>query len=80
MALVHLPADLALYADGLSQVEADGARVVDVFRALVRRYPRLEGRLDQMAVAIDGEIYQDADYRPVRPESDLHLVPPIQGG
>lgn len=80
VAVVHLPSDLALYAGGLTEVEVPGARVVDLFQALSRRFPGLDGRLGHMAVAIDGEMYQDADYRPVRPDSEVHLVPPIQGG
>jgi molybdopterin synthase sulfur carrier subunit len=80
VAVVHLSSDLSPYADGLTEVEVAGARVVDIFLALSRRFPGLAGRLAHMAVAIDGEMYQDADYRPVRPDSEIHLVPPIQGG
>ena len=80
MAIVHLSGDLVQFADGLTELEVDGARVIDIFRALRHRFPALAGRLEHMAVAIDGEIYQDADYRPVRPTSEIHLMPPVQGG
>ncbi len=61
-----------------------GAREIDVeadtFRRLVleldRRYPGL-GRLveESMAIAIDGEIYQDAYHAPLRPESEILADP-----
>ena len=36
--------------------------------------------LDEMAVAIDGEIYAQPGYQPVRAESEVHLLPRIAGG
>jgi molybdopterin converting factor small subunit len=33
-----------------------------------------------MAVAIDGEIYQDAYAAPLKPESEIYLIPKIAGG
>ena len=33
-----------------------------------------------MAVAIDGEIHQHADYLTLSPHSEVHLVPRISGG
>ena len=32
------------------------------------------------AVAIDGQIYNDADYQPVGPDAEIHLIPRIGGG
>ena len=33
-----------------------------------------------MAVAIDGEIFQDAYLAPLKPESEIYLIPKIGGG
>ena len=33
-----------------------------------------------MAVAVDGEIHQHADYLALSPHSEVHLVPRISGG
>jgi hypothetical protein len=33
-----------------------------------------------VAVAIDGEIYQDAYLAPFNPESEIYLIPKIGGG
>lgn len=57
----------------------------DTFRRLVleldRRFPGLGRQIeDSMAIAIDGEIYQDAYHAPLKPESEIWLIPKIAGG
>ncbi|MBV9829277.1 MAG: MoaD/ThiS family protein [Alphaproteobacteria bacterium] len=60
-------------------VEADNVR--RMIAELERRYPGLGHQIDEgMAVAIDGEIYQDAYMAPLRPESEVVLIPKIGGG
>jgi molybdopterin synthase sulfur carrier subunit len=55
------------------------------FRRLVleldERFPGLGKQVeDSMAVAIDGEIYQDAYAAVLKPESEIVLIPKIGGG
>jgi molybdopterin converting factor small subunit len=55
------------------------------FRRLVRelesRFPGLGRQVEEgMAVAIDGEIYQDAYAAELKPESEIYLIPKIGGG
>ena len=59
------------------QIEPD-ATVHDVVRAIVDRYPDLEGLLPSIRVAVDGE-FADLSSR-VRPGSEVVLIPPISGG
>jgi hypothetical protein len=33
-----------------------------------------------VAIAIDGEIFQDAWLEPIPPESEVHVIPQIVGG
>jgi molybdopterin converting factor small subunit len=80
MAVVHLPHDLAADAGGVSALQVDVPRVRELLEVLVARFPALAGRVERMAVAIDGEIYQDAEYRRLAPSSEVHLVPPVAGG
>ena len=80
MAIVHLPSGLAQYTGGIESVAIDAPRVPELLAALRARFPQLSDQLDEMAVAIDGEIYQDPGYQPLRPDSDVHLVPRIAGG
>ena len=58
----------------------DATRVDDLLRALVDRFPGLASELEQVAVAIDGQIFHHARYEPLRPDSDVHLLPPVAGG
>ena len=47
---------------------------------LNRRYPGLGRQIEEsMAVAIDGEIFQDAYLVPLKPESEIYLIPKIGG-
>ena len=61
------------------EVEADTVRRMIV--ELDRRYPGLGHQIDEgMAVAIDGEIFQDAYQAPLKPDSEVVLIPKIGGG
>jgi hypothetical protein len=45
------------------------------------RFPGLGRQIDEsMAVAIDGEIFQDAYLVPLNPDSEIYLIPKIGGG
>src|SRR5437763_850319 len=46
-----------------------------VILELDRRFPDLGHQIDEgMAVAIDGEIYQDAYLAPLNPDSEINLI------
>ena len=61
------------------QVEADTVR--RLILELDRRFPGLGRQIEEgMAIAIDGEIYQDAYFVRLRPESEVCLIPKIAGG
>ncbi len=80
MATVHLPSGLTAFTGGVSVVDIDAPRALDLLAMLVQRFPDLEPQLDTIAVAIDGEIYQDPGYQPVGATSEVHLVPRLAGG
>jgi hypothetical protein len=40
----------------------------------------VEGRTVRQAIAIDGEIHQDALFAPLGPASEVYLIPRIGGG
>ena len=55
------------------------------FRRLIleldQRYPGLGKQVEEsMAVAIDGEIFQDAYAVELKPGSEIYLIPKIGGG
>jgi sulfur-carrier protein len=52
-----------------------------LFRELGKRYPAMQPHLEQgVAVAIDGQIYQDALFENIPPDSEVHVIPQIGGG
>ena len=52
-----------------------------LFARLGEKYPALLPHLQTgSAVAIDGQIYQDALFQEIGPDSDVHILPQIAGG
>jgi molybdopterin converting factor small subunit len=57
----------------------------DTFRRLIGelndRFPGLGTQVEEgMAIAIDGEIYQDAYSVALKPDSEIYIIPKIGGG
>jgi hypothetical protein len=80
MPTVHFSSDLLTYTGGLETLAIEAPRIHELKQSLGRRFPGLAERLDGMAVAIDGEIYNDADYRAVGAATEIHFVPRTVGG
>ena len=81
MARVVLSGTLKQLAGGTSEIELDARDVHQLLRVLSERYPELAPHLESgYAIAIDGEIFQDAWFAPIGPDSEVHLVPAIRGG
>ena len=80
MPTVHVPSDLLVYTGGLETVAIEASRVQELKQSLGLRFPGLAQQLDGMAVAIDGEIFNDADYRAVGTASEIYFVPRTVGG
>lgn len=82
MAKVVLTSDLSQqFTGGQTEFEVDAHDVRSVVRALEAQFPGLGAALEAgMAVAIDGEIYQDPYLEPIRAESEVYFLPRIGGG
>jgi molybdopterin converting factor small subunit len=81
VARVILSGTLKQLAGGESELEVEACDVRQLLRALGERYPDLAPHLEAgYAIAIDGEIFQDAWFALIRPDSEVHLVPAIRGG
>ena len=80
MPTVHFTSDLARYTGGLETVALEAPRIHELKQSLARRFPGLGEQLELMAVAIDGEIYNDADYRLLGADAEIHFVPRMAGG
>ena len=81
MARVVLGGTLKQLAGGDAEIEVAARNVQQLLRELGERFPALGPHLDKgYAIAIDGEIFQDAWFAPIGPDSEVHLVPAIRGG
>ncbi len=73
-------ASLALMG-GQTEFEVEATNFRRLVLELERRFPGLGRQVDEsMAVAIDGEIFQDAYGVELRPDSEIYLIPKIGGG
>ena len=82
MATVLAAADSVLaFTGGERRFEAPAASVREMIRWLDARYPGLGAHIEgRMAIAIDGEIHQDALFEPLAPGAEVVLIPKIGGG
>lgn len=81
MAHVVLIGNLRQYTGGVTELEIAASNIRQLFQRLGEKYPDLAPHLeDGLAVAIDGQIYQDSLLEPISENSDVHILPQIAGG
>ena len=81
MAHVSLIGNLRQYTGGITELDVEAATVRQLFTRLGEKYPDLAPHLEAgSAVAIDGQIYQDALFQEIGPDSEVHILPQIAGG
>src|SRR5205085_12643958 len=82
MPRVHFSGQAARrFTGGLTELEVEANNFRRMVLELDRRFPGLGRQIDEsMAVAIDGEIFQDAYLAPLNPDSEIYLIPKIGGG
>ena len=69
------------FTGGQSEFDIEADTVRRMITELDRRFPGLGRQIDEsMAVAIDGEIFQDAYLQPLAADSEIVLIPKIGGG
>jgi molybdopterin converting factor small subunit len=82
MARVVLVGNLAQLTGGVTEFDLSVTSVKQLYQELTELYPPLGRHLEKegVAVAIDGQIYQDALLEPIGPDSEVFLLPQIAGG
>ena len=80
MARIVFPDHLLQHTQGTSELEVEAENYRGVVRVLNERWPGIEDVLSKAAVAIDGQIYQDAWLEPVHPKSEVFFLHRIEGG
>jgi hypothetical protein len=80
MALVHFGLEQQRFTGGLRELELDAPNVTQLIAKLEQRFPGIGPLLESSAVAINGEIVNDAAYEPVPPGAEIYFVVKAAGG
>ena len=81
MARVTLVGTLRQFTGGIAEIDIEAGTVRQLFARLAELFPDLAPHLEQgLAVAIDGQIYQDALLEPIGRDAEVHILPQIAGG
>jgi molybdopterin converting factor small subunit len=79
--VVAASSDLTAFTGGVAEFEVAADTVRRLIVELEARFPGLGDFVQRrMAIAIDGEIHQDAFEEPLKPDSEVFLIPKIGGG
>ena len=80
MVRIVFPDHLLAATDGVREVELAVANIRELLIAMDERWPGAEAKLSRCAVAIDGQIYQDAYLEPLQADSEVFFMQRIEGG
>jgi len=81
MVKVTIWGSLQAATDGRGEVEVDAKTTRELLTQLSQIYPGLKPQIERgVSLAIDGEIYRDAWFTPIKPDSEVILMPYMQGG
>ena len=81
MARVVLVGNLTQLTGGVAEFTLPATSVRQLFRQLGDLHPEIAPHLEEgVAVAIDGQIYQETLLEPIGPDSEVFILPQIAGG
>ncbi|MEM1047023.1 MAG: MoaD/ThiS family protein [Pseudomonadota bacterium] len=81
MVKVTIWGSLQSATDGAEAVEVEARTTRELLDRLAEAYPGLKPQIERgVSVAIDGEIYRDAWFTPIRADSEVILMPYMAGG
>ena len=80
MATVVFPDSFTAVTGSEREFETSAETYRDLVAELKSRWPELTELLDNTAVAIDGQIYQEAFLEAIEPSSEVFFMARIEGG
>ncbi len=81
MVRVAIWGSLRAATGGRAEVAVDAGNLRELLDRLAEAYPGIQPQIDRgVSVVIDGLVYNDSWFTPVRPDSEVVLLPRIVGG
>jgi len=81
MVKVRLWGSLASAIGDQTEVEIEAGTLRELLDGLAERYPALRPQLDRgVSVAIDGIMYNDSWFTPIKEDSEVVLLARLEGG
>ncbi|QFT99052.1 hypothetical protein FIU85_17190 [Roseovarius sp. THAF8] len=81
MVQVTIWGSLARFTDDAREVEVEAENLRQLLDGLAQKYPGLKPQLDRgVSVSIDGRVYNDNWFQPIRPDSEVVLLARLKGG
>ena len=81
MVQVKIWGSLSAFTDDRREVEVEAGNLRELLDGLAKAYPGLKPQLDRgVSVSIDGRIYNDSWFQPIRPDSEVVLLARLKGG
>jgi molybdopterin converting factor small subunit len=81
MARIVLPGSMRAAAGGRTEFEMDAPDVRALLAKLSAAFPKLKPLFDRgVSVSIDNHIYRDAELQPIGANSEVYILPRMQGG
>ena len=81
MVAVRIWGSLATFTDDQTEVEVDATNLRELLEGLGEKYPGLQPQLKRgVSVAIDGRVYNDSWFQPIKPDSEVVLLARLKGG
>ncbi len=81
MVKVVIWGSLRAATNGAASVDVAATNFKEILVELEREYPGLKDQIERgVSLAIDGTIYREAWFTPVKPDSEVILMPLMVGG
>ncbi len=80
MARIVFPDSFVAVTGSAREITSDATNYRELVAELKTTWPELSELLDKTAVAIDGQIYQDAFLEAINPGSEVFFMARIEGG
>jgi molybdopterin converting factor small subunit len=66
---------------GIDSLDIEAHNINSLLKALAARVPAIAAEIEAgVAVAVDGQIFQDVLLQPLAADADVHILPQLAGG